>query len=347
MRRLLLLSVALLSGCYTLQAVRGQLEVLAARRPLAEVLADPATDADTGAKLALSAEVRDAARKALGLDPRGSFRSFVRLPRAWPVWTVVVAPELSVAPRRQCFLVVGCLDYRGFFDPADAARYAARARARGDEAFASGVPAYSTLGWFDDPVLWSMLRWDGPTLAEFIAHESAHEAVYRGDDGAFDEAFAEVVGAALVRRAFATPARAAALARWEVDRALGAAHDRALLVARAELAALYASGAAPATQRAAKQARFAALRAELTALARGAGRAELAERWAGAQYDNARLALAATYAELVPGFEALLEESGGDLGAFATRVRALARESAAARRAVLAAAVQRRARSSG
>lgn len=322
---LLLLTGLALGGCYTLQAVQGQLEVLAARRPLAEVRADPATDARTAHALRIAAEARDLTHAALGTKS-GSYRSFVRLSREWPVWNLVVAPEFDVAPRLQCFVLIGCLTYRGFFDEADARAAFERARARGDDAFLAPVPAYSTLGWFDDPIMWSMLRWDEATLAGMIAHELAHEALYTGDDTAFDEAFAEAVGNAVVRRMFAGPERAAALARWEARRYEGAAREALLLAARADLAALYAQPLDDAAKRAGKQSRLARLVTELGALDAG---------WAEAAWDNARLALTATYAELVPGFEALLAEEGGDLARFRARAAALAREPAAERRRVL------------
>ena len=321
-----------LAGCYTLQAVRGQWEVLGARRSLAAVRADPATDPRTAQSLAIAAEARDLTRAALGLRRSGSYSSFVRLPREWPVWNVIVAPEFAVEPRPQCFALIGCLAYRGFFAEADAHAWAERARARGDDVFVAPVPAYSTLGWFDDPVMWSMLRWDDATLAGFVAHELAHEALYTGDDTAFDEAFAETVAAAVVQRMFTTPERADLLTRWRRSRQVQAQSDALRLAARGELAVLYASTADVATLRTGKRVRLERLTQELSALASGLG----SQRW-----DNARLALTATYAELVPGFTGLLAEADGDLGRFRTRVAELAHQPPEVRRAALAAAAQR------
>ena len=325
-----------LAGCYTLQAVRGQLEILGARRPIAAVRADPTTDARTVALLAIATEARDLARRELGLARSGSYAGYAALPREWPVWSVVVAPEFDVEPRRQCFVFIGCLAYRGFFAERDALAWAARARARGDDAFVAPVPAYSTLGWFDDPVLWSMLRWDEATLAGFVAHELAHEALYTGDDTAFDEAFAEVVGAELVQRMFAAPERGVLLSRWSERRRFDAARDELLQTARADLARLYAGrGPAPET-RAAKQVRLGRLRDDLAALATTHGRTELVAGWRAQAWDNARLVLTATYSELVPAFEALLEAEGGDLARFRARATVLARSRPDARRAALA-----------
>lgn len=326
---------AALAGCYTLQVARGQLELLSARRPIATVRADPTTEPRTRALLAVAIEARELARHDLELPRSASYTSFVVLPREWPVWNVVVTPEFAIEPRRQCFLIIGCLAYRGFFVERDAQAWAARARARGDDAFVAPVPAYSTLGWFDDPVLWSMLRWDEATLAGVVAHELAHEALYTGDDTAFDEAFAEVVGAAVVRRMFSGPERAAALERWTRAQQLAAAHQELVLAARRDLAALYLGTEPAAAKRVAKRARLDRLVVELAALAVSRGRPELATEWSAAGWDNARLALSATYAELVPGFEALLAAEGGDLARYRARAAVLARSAPAARRAAL------------
>jgi len=324
----LLVASAALAGCYTLQAVRGELELLGARRSLAEVRADPTTDARTAAALGIAVEARDLTRAALGTRG-GSYASFVSLPRQWPVWSLVVAPELAVAPRRQCFVFVGCLDYRGYFREADARAAFDAARARGDDAFLAPVPAFSTLGWFDDPVLWSMLRWDDATLAGMIAHELAHESLYTGDDTAFDEAYAETVGDEIVRRMFATAERAKALARWRAQQVAAARRTALLLAARRDLAALYAQPIADEAKRNSKLERLTQLSAELGAID---------PRWANDAWDNARLALTATYAELKPGFEALLAEEGGELARFSARAKDLAKQPPADRRAALVAA---------
>jgi predicted aminopeptidase len=326
----LLVASAVLAGCYPLQAVRGQLELLGARRPLAEVSADPTTAPRTVTSLAIAAEARDLTRAALGTHG-GSYASFVELPREWPVWNLTVAPELAVEPRRQCFAFIGCLAYRGFFREADARAALEAARARGDDAFLAPVPAYSTLGWFDDPLLWSMLRWDDATLAAMVAHEIAHESLYTGDDTSFDEAYAETVGAAVVRRMFATPARAAALAGWQAQQRRAARRTALLLAARRDLAALYDAGLTDEAKRSGKRQRLAELSAALGAVD---------PRWATEAWDNARLASTATYAELVPGFDALLAEEGDDLARFRARAAALAEQEPVRRRAALAAAAR-------
>jgi predicted aminopeptidase len=345
-RPLLVLCCCLVGGCATLgyygQAVWGQLGVLAARRPIDRVLADPDTPAETARKLEVARAARGFAQAELALPRTGSYRSYVALDRPYPVWSVIAAPELSVEPRVTCYLLVGCLAYRGYFDRAAAEREAARLARQGYDVDIGPVPAYSTLGWFDDPVFSSMLAWDDATLAEMIFHEHAHELVYTHDDTAFDEAFATLVGQEGVRRWLATRGDAAARERWAHRREIEREFVALLLAARADLAALYAGEADEAAKRAGKRARLERLRDEARTLGARLGDTDMFAAWFARPVNNARLALVATYEDRVPAFEALLAQEGGELPRFYARVRALARMDADARAAALAAYAQGR-----
>jgi predicted aminopeptidase len=109
------------------------------------------------------------------------------------VWNVFAAPEFSLEPKTWCFPVAGCVAYRGYFDEQDAQRKAARLREDGFDVAVGGVPAYSTLGRFDDPVLNTMMRWQDTDLVATMFHELAHQALYIKDDSAFNESFATAV----------------------------------------------------------------------------------------------------------------------------------------------------------
>ena len=122
------------------------------------------------------------------------FRSeYADLHRPYVLWNVYAAPELSLTLRKSCFPVAGCVGYRGYFDQADAERYAAQMRANGDDVQVSGVPAYSTLGWFDDPVLNTFINQPDGELARLIFHELGHQVVYVKGDTTFNESFATTV----------------------------------------------------------------------------------------------------------------------------------------------------------
>ncbi len=138
-------------------------------------------------------QIRKFAIHDLGLPDNSSYTRYTDLGRPYVVWNVVATPELSLAPRKWCFAIVGCVSYRGYFNEADARAEAQRLAAHGDDVNMGGVPAYSTLGWFDDPVLSSFVRYRETDLARLLFHELAHQIVYVKDDTAFNESFAVAV----------------------------------------------------------------------------------------------------------------------------------------------------------
>lgn len=331
-------ALVLLGGCaelaYYAQSVNGQLSLLRARRPLPQVEADPATPPALRERLVLARELRDFASRELGLPDNGSYRSYADLKRPYAVWNVFAAPEFSLTPRRWCYPVAGCAGYRGYFSEAAAQREASALSAQGDDVYLGGVPAYSTLGWFDDPLLNTFIRYPEYELARMIFHELAHQVVYVKGDTAFNESFAVAVELEGVRRWIARSGDAALASDFE--RAQARRAEVEALVARhgAALEKLYASGLPPADMRAAKAARYAAFSADY---------ANLKSAWGGyAGYDrffaspnNALLAAVQLYTARVPQFSALLAQHGGDLPAFFADVRALARLDKAARDARL------------
>ena len=338
---LVLLLAPWLGGCaeitYYAQSVAGQVHLLANRRPLAEVVADAGTPAPLRERLELAREVREFASSALALPRDGSYTSYVQLQAPYVVWSVVAAPPLSLTPRTWCFPVAGCVAYRGYFDPDDAQRFAAGLRAAGDDVYVAGVTAYSTLGWFDDPLLSSMLDGTAYDLAAVIFHELAHRRLYLAGDSDFNEAFAVTVEREGMRRWLA--------ARGDDDlrrRYRQALHRRETLVSlvlewRARLQAVYDSDAPDEQRLARKRELLEGLRAAFAERVRADPTLAGAERWLSEDLNNAKLASVATYNTWVPAFERLLAEQGGQLDAFYAAVEKLAALPAGARAARLAA----------
>jgi predicted aminopeptidase len=314
----LALSALLLAGCETLayygQAAGGQLELLGRARPLDAVRADPATGEALRARLALADEIRDFAARELRLTGGGAFRSYADLGRPYALWNVVAAPEFSLEPLVSCFPVAGCVSYRGYYDREAAARHAQGLRAAGHDVVVYGVPAYSTLGWFDDPLLSTFIDYPEADLARLMFHELAHQLLYVKDDTAFNESFAVAVEREGLRRWLVARGREAELARERGREARVRGLHAQIAVVRERLAALYLSGLAPEAMREKKRAELDALRPLLAQFPGFEGEAP----------NNAALASLATYTDLVPAFEKLLAEAGGDLRAFYARVKKLA-----------------------
>jgi predicted aminopeptidase len=339
--RALLLAAActLLSGCgtlYLMQAASGQWQVLRQRVPIDRLLADARTPPALRAHLQEVRAAREFASRELGLPDNSSYRSYADIGRPYVVWNVVAAPEFSVSPKRWCFPVAGCVAYRGYFREQRAREFAAALAVRGFDVSVDGVPAYSTLGKFADPVLSSMLRYGDDELAATIFHELAHQLLYVRDDSEFNEAFATTVEAAGLERWLTHQGASERLQQFRERQAHTAAFVSLLAQSRARLALLYASGVAREPMRAGKAQIFIALAADIRALELREGvSSPLYEEWIAAGLNNARLASVSTYFGCVPGFTRLLTQAGNDLTRFYAAARELARQPRALRHARL------------
>ena len=318
---------------YYAQAVHGQGELVFKRQPVRRLLRDPAADPKLAVRLTLALAAREFASRRLDLPDNRSYTSYVALHRPYVVWNVFATPRYSVEAVRHCFPVAGCVAYRGWFSEAAAEADAARMRGKGDDVWVGGVPAYSTLGWFADPILSSMLRWDDDELAGTIFHELAHQLVYARGDTAFNESFATFV-------------QTEGLREWRSSRGLPSNEDDAQAIAdgftklvldlRDRLKALYASGADAEAMEAGKRREIAAFRRRYAEWrdAHFPGDRRY-DAWVAEPINNARLLPFGLYDQWTPAFAVLFREGGGRWPAFYARVRALAREPKAKRDAVL------------
>jgi len=188
-----------LTGCslnYYHQAVSGHLAILKQREPIEAILA---TDSDKTisqaerTKLELVQEIREMAKSTLALPVDNSYSSYVNIERNYVVWNVFAAPEFSVSPQQWCYPIIGCASYRGYYREQAARKYAEKLVKKNLDTFVGGVRAYSTLGWFDDPVLNTFLSQDDLNIAALLFHETSHRIAYAKDDTAFNESFATAI----------------------------------------------------------------------------------------------------------------------------------------------------------
>jgi predicted aminopeptidase len=330
---------ALLAGCgtpYLMQAAGGEWHVLHERVPIDSVLADPHTPAAVRQHLEQVRSARAFASRELGLPDNDSYRSYADIGRPYVVWNVVAAPQFSVEPQRWCFPVAGCVAYRGYFHEQSARDFALGLEEQGLDVAVDGVPAYSTLGKFADPVLSSMLRYGDDDLAATIFHELAHQLLYVRDDSEFNEAFATTVEYVGLERWLAQQGATARMQAFRQEQQ----RERALLgmlsATRVRLGQLYASSL-PRDEMVVRKAQvFTELTLDIRALERREGVTyPLYEEWIAAGLNNARLASVATYFECVPGFMRLLHEQGDDLPRFYAAVRPLSEQPRAERHARL------------
>jgi predicted aminopeptidase len=214
--------------------------------------------------------------------------------------------------------------YKGYFAEADAQRLAAELRSQGYDVYTGGVPAYSTLGWFKDPVLNTFIRYPDAEIARLLFHELAHQIAYAKGDTTFNESFAAAVEEEGVQRWLA--AHGSADQRAAFDRAQ--IHRRGFMEIvgryRARLAQLYGQTMSTAEMRVQKAQIFAQMRTDYQALKQSWDGFAGYDRWFGEPLNNAQLASVAIYTQLVPAFQALLREQSADLPRFYAEVKRLA-----------------------
>lgn len=333
------LACALLAGCgtpYLMQAANGEWHLLHERVPIDKVIADPETPPQVREHLEQVRTARVFASRELGLPDNDSYRTYADIGRPFVVWNVVAAPEFSVVPKHWCFPVAGCVAYRGYFHEPAARDFALTLETQGFDVAVDGVPAYSTLGRFADPVLSTMLRYGDADLVATIFHELAHQLLYVRDDSEFNEAFATTVEYVGLERWLAHQGETQRMHAFREDQEREQQLIKLLSSTRADLEKLYASPL-PRAQLVLKKAEaFRQLSGEIRALERREGvRIPLYEEWIAEGLNNARLASVATYFACVPGFMRLLHEQEDSLPRFYDAVRKLAEQPRAERHASL------------
>ena len=332
---ILLLCVVAVSGCRTLsfysQAVKGQYQLMAHRRPIAKLLTDPQTPPRLKVHLELLEKLLAFAKSDLKLPVDGHYRKYVDLHRPFVVWNVEAAPEFSLQAKSWWYPLVGSLEYRGYFSERAARDYARWLESKHYDVFVGGVEAYSTLGWFKDPVLSSFIFEPEQDLAELIFHELGHQEVFARGDTDFNEAFATTVGQEGARRWLRAKGDAAGYDKYQAELARTMEFVHLIAGTRRRLAALYgdqeteegkikAGEKKPALPNESlleqKQRILAELRQQYVQLKIKWGGKGDYDEWFGRQLNNAQLNSVAAYYDFVPGFERLLEVSGGDLPRF-------------------------------
>ena len=343
---LLVVAVGAVSGCHTLsfygQAIKGQYQLLVHERSIQKLRSDPETPAPLKARFELLEQLRGFAAEELKLPVDNHYRKYVDVHRPFVVWNVEAAPEFSLEARTWWYPLVGSLEYRGYFSLRGATNYAAYLRRKGYDVSVGGVQAYSTLGWFKDPVLNTFIFEPDAELAEIIFHELSHQRVFAHGDTDFNEAFATSVGEEGARRWLKARGNAAALEQYLAHLRRNRQFVRLVMATRARLETLYGDTVAEggrvkaspknhhvtaADLRRQKLQLLEEMKSEYARLkATWDGDTEF-DGWFVRQVNNASLNSVATYYDLVPGFDRLLARGGGDLEKFYVAARALSKKS--------------------
>ena len=317
-RNCALLLVFLLAGCagpaWYAQAISGHFALMAQRTKISEVLEQDKMDPALQQDLKLALEIRDFAIDQLGLPDNGSYTQFVQTGRRAVTWNIVAAPEFSLKAKQWCFLVAGCVSYRGYFDQHQAERFAHKLEKKSYDVTISPAIAYSTLGWFDDPLLDTMLQYRDEQLAAFIFHELAHQQLYVKGDTAFNEAYASFVEETGVRAWLQSSGRDELLVRWQLMNTASIEFNILLQNTRDQLNEIYSSGVNQEAMRSQKKLVFSAMKMRyLTLVNEHWGGINHYRSWFSLELNNARLALMKLYRGGNCAFEKLYESVGGNI----------------------------------
>ena len=321
-------------GCRTLkfygQAIKGQYQIFANQQPIDKVITNSTTSPELKRQLELIQRLRVFAEQELKLPVDGHYQKYVDVKRPFVVWNVQAAPEFSLEPKTWWYPLVGSLEYRGYFSKASAEETAGQLRKAGYDVFVGGVEAYSTLGFFKDPVLNTFVFRDEVELAEVIFHELAHQRVFARGDTDFNEAFATVVGQEGARRWLKSNGDTNAIKAYEIALRRNEQFVRLVMKTRAALEQAYGDThdedgnvraakhppAAPEELLRRKNQVFGELREGYQQLKEEWGGYDGYDAWFARELNNAKLNTIASYYDYVPGFEALLELNQGGMEAF-------------------------------
>lgn len=319
---LLLLAACSDSG-YLLQCSKGHLDLMSRARPIDALLASDTISAELRSDLSKIVQLRDFAVHSLDLPDSGSYKEYADLNRPFAVWNLVAAPELSLDLQQWCYPIAGCVTYRGYFTESLARQEADRYENQGFDVYVYGVKAYSTLKWFDDPVLNTFFSGDDLQLAALLFHEMAHQVVYLPGETSFNESFAKTVEMEGVRRWLINTDSTDLWDVYQTREARSAQFHTMLDGIRGRLRKVYNAKIDDERKKAEKIRILDSAKEEYAALKAGWGGSSSFDGWIQSDLNNARLSSMSTYYGLVPVFQSMLQSYGNDLQKFYAGVAAL------------------------
>ena len=336
----LLVPVTLLLGaCNTVayygQAVNGHLQLLTQRQPISQLVKSPATSTALRQRLQSVVKMRAFASRELKLPDNASYKSYVDLQRTYVVWNIFAAPEFSLEPKQWCYPIVGCVSYRGYFSETRARTFAKKLQQQGYDTEVAGISAYSTLGWFSDPLLSSMMRRSNIDLAGTLFHELAHQQLYVKNDTRFNESFAMTVELEGVRRWLQQQDTEDQYKNYLLSLTRKRQFITLVQGTHKKLQILYALDSDQAEKRIAKTAIFLQLKKDYRLLKKGWNNYRGYDAWFDRKLTNASLVPISSYYDYVPAFQALLQRNQNNLVAFYRAARRLAEQTPANRKAAL------------
>jgi len=328
------------TGCQTLtyysQAAKGQSQVLLGQKRISDMVKDPEVPQKLKDQLTLVLELREFALNELKMNPEGNYLKYRDLKRKYVLWVVYAAPPLSVKLKTWWYPIAGKFTSRGFFAEEDARKFATHLKEQGLDVYVGGTPAYSTLGWLNDPVLNTFIHYQENNLAELIFHELAHHHLFIKGDATFNESFATAVAQIGVAKWLKTKRGTKQRDEYVARCARRYTLSKLLAKNRSQLKELYTSKKTLSEKREGKKELIGALKKDLVTLSRSDPAYPKLASWAKLTVNNAVLGAHSVYHRRVPTFYALYEQNGQDMKAFLNEIEKIARMKKKARDSLLA-----------
>jgi predicted aminopeptidase len=335
-----LVLVLLLSACsdigYYWHSTKGHLALMNKRVDIDVMLQQPDLDSDLRQRLLLVQQIREFSIDQLALPESGSYTSYAQLDRPYVLRNLFAASEFSTQLHSWCYPIVGCTSYRGYYDEELLNEYVMQLKAQNFDTYISYVPAYSTLGWFDDPVLSSFIDWPDYRLAGLLFHELSHQRIYIDDDTQFNESLSvavQLAGTGLWLKSANESAQMDEFERWIEYR-----REVILLIeaTREKLRQLYETESEDAIKRDKKAAIFTTSREGYAVISERLNYKDGFEGWFAGELNNAKIGSVSAYNTYTPAFMAMLKALDYNFSAFFDSVEEIGEMDRAAREQCLA-----------
>ena len=325
---LVLISITVLSACvdagYYLQSVQGHYAIMQQKKDIDSLLEDEQVPEKLKQRLRLVQGIRSFAFTELGLPRSDSYTEYADLKRGYALKNLFAAEEFSISAKQWCYPIVGCAGYRGFFDQQRLQDFADDLQRQHYDVYVANVSAYSTLGWFDDPVLNTFINWPDELLAGLIFHELAHQQLYVDGDSRFNESFASAVQQAGVEKWLQQQGWSSRLQKYRQRQSDRQQVFDLIKQARQDLHDLYQESIGPAEKRRRKAEYLQQLKQRYEAFSDSIQHNDGFQRWFEGELNNAKLVSVSTYYDWVPLFARMLSSQQDDFVAFYQQVEQLA-----------------------
>jgi len=319
-------SVTTLQGCssfsYYRQAIAGQYEILSHRVEIETLISNDDTPGKLRTKLETVLQVRAFSENEMAMDVGSNYSQYSDLQRDYVVWNVSASPALSLTPHQWCYPIVGCQSYRGYFHQEMAEEEAANFQQKDYDTWVGGVSAYSTLGWFEDPVLNTFIFRNDADLAALLIHELSHQILYIKGDTAFNESFATAVEIEGLKRWLKKVEQENLLRAYQQKREEKTFFIETVSETTVKLKALYSSELSDNDKKIKKN--------QIISMLQERYRKAIADKSLRGYYvhwfdevNNAKLASISNYYNYVPAFSAMIADVNGDMATFYKQAKAL------------------------